>query len=113
MLNGEKYILGWLPESILLNQAETLWPFVIQALLAIHQQFSHWTSCPYANTHRPELYSIIQNPNQRLDVLQTVATDAEVEDAENGREYWLIAPGQGAKFWAEWQAEGRQGTLYY
>lgn len=106
MLNGEKYILGWLPESILLHQSATLWPVVIQALLAIHQQFSHWTSSPYANTNRPELYSIIQNPNQRLDVLQTVATDAEVEDAENGREYWLIAPGQGAKFWAEWQAEG-------
>ena len=105
LLNGEKYVLGWLPESTLQNRAETLWPSVTQALVTIHQQFSHWTSSPYANTNRPELYSIILNPNQRLDVLQTVATDADEEDAENGREYWLIAPGQGAKFWQEWQAE--------
>lgn len=106
LLHDEKYVLGWLSESTLLKQAETLWPVVVQALVAIHQQFSHWTSSPYANSNRPELYTIILNPDQRLDVLQTVSTDTDADIAETGREYWLIAPGQNAKYWEEWQTEG-------
>ena len=105
-INDETYVLGWVPESTLEDGTGDLWKMVLIAIDAIVEQFSHWTSSPYAGTNRPELYSIILNVDERLDVLQTVAEEITAADEINSPEYWLIAPGQGAKFWPEWQREG-------
>lgn len=104
-INDQTYVLGWVPESILEERNGDLWKTILNAIDAIAQQFSHWTSSPYAGTNRPELYSIILNEDQRLDVLQTVADEITADDESPSPEYWLIAPGQGAKFWFEWQRE--------
>jgi len=104
-INDERYVLGWLPESTLQDDAGALWTTVLQSIDAIQEQFAHWTSSPYAGTNRPELYSIILNSDERIDVLQTVADEIANDDEENSPEYWLIAPGQGAKFWTGWQTE--------
>ncbi|MFO0428606.1 MAG: AAA family ATPase [Planctomyces sp.] len=105
-INDQSYLLGWVPESTLEDGTAELWATVLKSIDAIEEHFSHWTSSPYAVTNRPELYSIILNADQRLDVLQTVADELTGDDEKSSPEYWLIAPGQGAKFWPEWQREG-------
>lgn len=105
-INDQSYVLGWVPESTLENGSPELWTTILKTIDSIEVQFLHWTSSPYAGTNRPELYSIILNADQRLGVLQTVADEITTDDEESTPEYWLIAPGQNAKFWPEWQREG-------
>lgn len=105
-LDDTTYLLGWISQSNFEEHRETLWASICTSLQAVHRSFSQWTSCPYSNANRPELYTIMLNPEQRLDVLQSGAEAPGNTGTSPETKYWLIAPGRGADLWGEWLHDG-------
>ncbi|MEY4243339.1 MAG: 5-methylcytosine-specific restriction enzyme [Verrucomicrobiota bacterium] len=104
---GSRYDLCYLEESEFFGRFEELWPAIETAVRAVSRHFSGRRT-PFRHNHRTELEDLCANGKQREVILATgisfVGKTSVSED--NKRQYWLIAPGEGAKLWEQWQEQG-------
>lgn len=64
------YVLGWIQETVFEERYSELLPVMTEALAAIRDQFTHWTSSPYAASNRPALYPLILDANSRAQAIR-------------------------------------------
>lgn len=104
---GSRYDLCYLEESEFFGRFDELWPAIETAVRAVSRHFSGRRT-PFRHNHRTELEDLCANGKQREVILATgisfVGKTSVSED--NKRQYWLIAPGEGAKLWEQWQEQG-------
>jgi hypothetical protein len=104
---GSRYDLCYLEESEFFGRFDELWPTIETAVRAVSRHFSDRRT-PFRHNHRTELEELCANGKQREVILATgisfLGKTSVAED--NKRQYWLIAPGEGAKLWEQWQEQG-------
>jgi len=101
------FLLGWLDET---DFTEQLLPEWQRTLELIRDRFAHWNCSPYAASNRPQLQDMISDRNRREELL-SLDPDHQLGDGDDrdqkgnssGIGFWLIAPGQSATYWEDWQ----------
>jgi MoxR-like ATPase len=103
VIDGVRYTLAHLEESEFFNIIDDLWPVIETSVRKIGQHFSGRRS-PFRHNHRPELEALCLDTDRRKTILhQGMSFRAKtVEPAPDQRRYWLIAPGESAKYWDQW-----------
>lgn len=114
-IDGQYFTLGWLKDTVYHQRFDAFRDAMFGALAAISSYYASWSASPYRDKHIPELLTLILNSDQRKQLLAQ-PLDSNVTDVPDAkqRNYWLIAPGQNAKFWQDWIVEGcaRFGFLH-
>lgn len=114
-IHGQSFTLGWLSGTQFHQHFAEFHEVMIGALASISAHFASWTSSPYRHKHISDLLTLIVNRDSREELLSQ-PLDATLNDVLEtpSRNYWLIAPGQNAKFWQDWVVEGcaRFGFLH-
>ena len=70
----------------------------------IGEHFSDWSGNPYQNLHNTALYDMIVNEEKREEGLKKGLQHTSLSKASTA--FWLIAPGEGADLWKNYQDEG-------
>ena len=70
----------------------------------IGEHFSDWSRNPYQNLHNTALYDMIVNEEKREEGLKKGLPQTSLSKASTA--FWLIAPGEGADLWKNYQDEG-------
>ena len=70
----------------------------------IGEHFSDWSGNPYQSVHSTALYDIIVNEEKRENGLKQGLSNSSVSAA--AKAIWLLAPGEGAEYWKQYQDEG-------
>ena len=102
-VDGEKYTLCYLDELEFFNRFNELWPTIEDALRTVCRHFSGRRS-PFLHTHRQGLVELCENIDRRVALLRKGMPFQRhaMPTPAHGRRYWLIAPGEGAKYWNRW-----------
>jgi len=107
VVDGIRYDLSYLDETEFFERFDELWPVIEASVRAASRHFSGRRT-PYRYNHRQELESLCLDKTQRKEILakglpfRNKASGSETKH----RQYWLIAPGEGARFWETWQDQG-------
>lgn len=83
-----------------------LWPAIAEALRAPCQLFANRKGTPYLRFHRPELVALASDGAERARLLKEGLSLRDTKPTVTERGYWLIAPGEGARLWEQWQDQG-------
>lgn len=105
-VEGKSYTHAKLPAEEFLERYEELWPAITDAIRATCRRSDGWKGSPYLRFHRPELMSLAKDPVERVRILSEGLPVRIGESEVAERSYWLIAPGEGAKLWEQWQDQG-------
>lgn len=107
VVNGIRYDLSYLDETEFFERLDELWPVIESSVRAASRHFSGRRT-PYRYNHRLELESLCLDKAQRKEILaKGLPFRAKASGSETKhRQYWLIAPGEGARFWESWQDQG-------
>jgi 5-methylcytosine-specific restriction protein B len=105
-VEGKSYTHAKLPAAEFLERYEELWPAITEAIRATCRRSGGWKGTPYLRFHRPELMSLAKDPVQRVRILREGLSVRKAETEVAERSYWLIAPGEGARLWEQWQEQG-------
>lgn len=105
-VEGKSYTHAKLPASEFLERYEELWPAIADSIRATCSRSDGWKGTPYLRFHRPELISLAKDPVQRVRILREGLSVRKAETDVAERSYWLIAPGEGARLWEQWQEQG-------
>ncbi len=103
LLDGEAYTGVGLPVEEFLRRFDELWPAFAEALRKVCRHFATRRGTPYVRFHRPDLVELISDPQMRPLILHKGLKWLDVNP--KGRRYWIIAPGEGAKYWEQWLAQ--------
>lgn len=107
VVDGIRYDLSYLEETEFFERFDDLWPAIAASVRAASRHFSGKRT-PFRYNHRLELESLCLDKTQRKEILaKGLPFRAKVAVSEpKHRQYWLIAPGEGARFWETWQDQG-------
>lgn len=107
VVDGIRYGLSYLEETEFFERFDDLWPAIAASVRAASRHFSGKRT-PFRYNHRLELESLCLDKTQRKEILaKGLPFRAIVSVSETKhRQYWLIAPGEGARFWETWQDQG-------
>jgi hypothetical protein len=107
VVDGIRYDLSYLDEAEFFERFDELWPVIESSVRAASRHFSGRRT-PYRYNHRLELESLCLDTAQRKEILaKGLPFRAKAPGTEEKhRQYWLIAPGEGARFWESWQDQG-------
>ena len=97
---GEAFVLGWKEEDWLWGNLQAVWPSMKSALETAHTLFKDWKASPYGGSHVEELFAAIRAKDRAKYLATPITLSANSEVA-----YWLLAPGEGAFMWPEFQQE--------
>lgn len=97
---GKTYVLAKMDQATFEQGYERMLEERLKAIEAAKTAFAHYEYTPYTEFHTVGLIDLIMDPSSRADVLAT-----GLSSKENDVDYWLLAPGQKAYFWDEWQAQ--------
>ena len=106
-IDGIPYTLVYIPEDKFFQNYDALWPAIEAGITAIARQFSRRKS-PFLRFHRPELVEMIMDQTKRPGIIQKgIPLKAPrpiggKDPSLPNRRYWLIAPGESAKYWEQW-----------
>ncbi len=107
VVDGIRYDLSYLEVTEFFERFDELWPVIAASVRAASRHFSGRRT-PFRYNHRQELESLCLDKTQRKEILakglpfRAKAAGSEIKH----RQYWLIAPGEGARFWETWQDQG-------
>lgn len=106
LLDGVRYDLAYLPEAEFFARFDGLWSVIENSLKAASQHFSG-KRFPFRGNHRQELEDLCMEVDRRESILaKGLSFRTATADRANGNcRYWLIAPGEGAKWWDLWTEE--------
>lgn len=104
-IGAQTYVLARVEESLFEEQFDSFSVSMLKAMDAAKEHFQDWASTPYAEFHTYGLIELAIDPACRHDVLRE-----GLELADHNVDYWLLAPGEGAKFWSDW-TELNIGTM--
>jgi hypothetical protein len=105
-VEGKSYTHAKLPASEFLERYEELWPAIADSIRATCRRSDGWKGTPYLRFHRPELINLAKDPAERARILREGLPVRLAGSAVEERRYWLIAPGEGARLWEQWQEQG-------
>jgi hypothetical protein len=89
------------------DRYDELRPVIAEALRAPCRLFANRKGTPYLRFHRPELLALASDPDERVRLLKEgILVRAFDSVTTEERRYWLLAPGEGAKYWEEWLNQG-------
>ena len=106
-VDGIGYTHAKLSAREFFERYDELWPAIAEALRVACRLFANRKGTPYLRFHRPELLALASDPDERVSLLKEgvqVRTDDRPHSGE--RHYWMLAPGEGAKYWEEWLNQG-------
>jgi hypothetical protein len=103
---GKGYAHAKLPAAEFFERYEELRPAISESIRAACRIFAGWKRSPYLRFHRPELMSLANDPAQRVMLLREGLPVRKAESEVTERNYWLVAPGEGARLWEQWQEQG-------
>lgn len=102
-IEGESYALPEFPIAEFFQRFEKLWPVFEKSLRNACHHFSARGRSPFERFNRPELISLISDEEKRPMILKSgIRLKSTPVPNQEGPRYWLIAPGEGAKFWEQW-----------
>lgn len=108
LLDDESYYgLGGLSENEF--RSDAVQTAFHDALRIAGDVFAFGNPMPRAEAHRPELYDAIMFPAMRADILSAGLLKPGGTSAAkslDSRPVWLIAPGENANLWPQWQVDG-------
>lgn len=105
-VNGTGFTHAKLPAEEFFERYDELWPAISEALQAPCRLFTNHKGTPYLRFHRPELVALASDAAQRSRILREGLPVRGAEPVVADRGYWLIAPGEGARLWEQWQDQG-------
>ncbi|MEY4484735.1 MAG: 5-methylcytosine-specific restriction enzyme, partial [Verrucomicrobiota bacterium] len=105
-VDGSSYAHAKLSADEFFARYDELWPAISEALRAPCQLFANRKGTPYLRFHRSELVTLANDAVERPRLLGEGLSVRNPEPAVTERGYWLIAPGEGAMFWKDWQVQG-------
>ena len=105
-IDGTTYIEVIFSVDDFFQRYDELWPDIERSFIAFCRYFSSYKGSPYLRFHRPELEELIRHKEQRSAILaKGISLRKKLDQPPLGtraRRYWLIAPGEGAKYWDDW-----------
>ena len=106
-VDGFGYTHAKLSAEEFFERYDELWPAIAEALRAPCRLFANRKGTPFLRFHRPELVALASDPDERVRLLKK-GVEVRTDDPPNSveRHYWLLAPGEGAKYWEEWLNQG-------
>ena len=106
-VEGNGYTHAKLSAEEFFDRYDELRPVIAEALRAPCRLFANRKGTPYLRFHRPELLALASDPDERVRLLKEgiLVRDFDSVTTEE-RRYWLLAPGEGAKYWEEWLNQG-------
>ncbi len=102
-IGGLSYALPEFPFADFTKNSEELWPVFQDSLRNACHHFSGRGRSPYERFNRTELIELISEREKRPAILKSgIRLKSTPVPDPKGLRYWLIAPGEGAKFWEQW-----------
>jgi hypothetical protein len=105
-VDGSGYAHAKLSAEEFFDRYEELWPAISDALRAPCRLFANRKGTPYLRFHRPELVALASDVAERARLLKEGLSVRDAKPAVTERGFWLIAPGEGARLWEQWQDQG-------
>ncbi len=105
-VDGVSYTHARLSAEEFFERRDELWPAISEALRAPCRLFANRKGTPYLRFHRPELVTLASDAAGRARLLREGLSVRSAKTAVAERGYWLIAPGEGARLWENWQDQG-------
>ena len=106
-VDGKGYAHAKLSVSEFIERYDELWPAISDAIRVACNLFAERKGTPYLRFHRKELVSLASDPAERTRILKEgIVVRTVVQPATKDRRYWLLAPGESAKYWEEWLDQG-------
>ena len=103
LIDGQAYSGATLSAAEFLARFDELWPASSEALRQACRHFASRKGTPYLRFHRPELVALATDPIERQRILKEgLIIGSGPKPVIKPLRYWLIAPGEGAKFWDQW-----------
>ena len=85
---------------------DELWPDIESSFIAFCRYFAGHRGSPFLRFHRPELEEMIRDKGRRPEILRKGVpirkNQSHSFDPPKTRRYWVIAPGEGGKYWDQW-----------
>jgi hypothetical protein len=106
-VDGIGYTHAKLSAEEFFERYDVIWPAIAEALRVPCRLFANRKGTPYLRFHRPELVALASDVSARCRLLKTgLPLKSGTTPPPEQRRYWLLAPGEGAKYWKEWLNQG-------
>ena len=101
-IDGEAYTIAEINDPEF--HPEQILDKIEESTRKIGEHFSDWSGSPYQNLHNTALYDMVVNEEKREEGLKKGLPHTSLSKASTA--FWLIAPGEGADLWKNYQDEG-------